>query len=132
MELDDFPGRFKAAKLLASANAEELATRPPGRRRIHGVTTPEVAKRINQGGLAYATLRNMENGVRQPEERDIYAIAKALGLPMEFFLLTRPQLAAAIAGADVQALLDEQALGIRDDPHSRAGEPHPGTRAAGG
>lgn len=74
--------------------------------RTLGITIDELAARIDEDGLGVKTLGNIERGTRNVRKMELRAIADATGLPLEFFVLTREQLLAALESEEAQALAD--------------------------
>lgn len=82
MDRDETSRRIRAARALAAPTPDELAAR---KRPVVGITTRELAARIDMKRLGYKTLGNMERGDAPALRPALSEIAKACGLPYEFF-----------------------------------------------
>lgn len=100
MDSEDLARRLRAARALTPPTDEEIAARPEMKRKPEpGITIAELALRINEEGLGDRTLGKIERGERGAPNRDRAAIAQALGLPAEFFLLDYEEIVRRLGGA---------------------------------
>lgn len=75
-------------------DANELARRIKAARALAGIaSTTALANRIGVQGLSGETLRKIESGSREVRPHELREIARACGLPFEFFTVDFAQLA---------------------------------------
>lgn len=95
--------RLRAARALAAPTDAELAQRPDQDRTL-GITVAELAERLSdEWVVGERTLGRIERGECGVEAMELRAIARACGLPYEFFTAALGELATPpAAGAPLQ------------------------------
>lgn len=132
MDSEDLARRLRAARAITPPTNAELDARPTAKRKPEpGITVAELADRINEAGLGERTLGKIERAEKTPANRDLLAIAGALGLSLDFFVLEREALlrrlagdgAPGIPGATGRRLLDQRpSAGDRPQSETDVGE----------
>ena len=93
-----FRQRFKAARMLAGHKSAEA-----------------LAEKIGEHGLGAKVIRNIEQGRAVPEPRDLEAIAKACGVPIEWFVVDFSRLPELVADREqaIRRLLEQERERVR-------------------
>lgn len=128
VDSDDIRQRIRAARALTAPTAEEIEDRPEGRSRNHvGITTDELAARVNEPGLGFKTLGAIERGERGVQRSELIVIAEAMEMPFAFFTLERWQLLEALAGGGAPGIPGATGRRLRDRPPTGEGRQQPET-----
>jgi transcriptional regulator with XRE-family HTH domain len=101
VDRDETGRRIRAARALAAPTEQELEERHRKRAKpTTGITVAELAARIDSDGLGAKTLGNMERGDTPALRPALSEIARACGLPYEFFTAEFANLGAPAGGLD--------------------------------